>query len=602
MRTIFYCIFLILISTNIIAQEERFSFPDQLKCRFMPKHAKDTAVFFANKGIWHGYTLPENNDTKNYGKFGGPYCFYTNKWFASSLLNLSLSVAGQGKVDLNTANAKYLNQFPGLLMQEFEFDDYKLILKLEAVTTRVSLFQAILINTSDNVKKFSMQLEGSMFDNTSKIEQIPDGWIYKVNGLEDIIWFVRFRLDSKMELNYSDSEYEFTFKEMQTVQAKDSLKITAVVAQFFNGDLQQDVLLTNDILSTPELYIDNNKNFWNFLFGHMTTQTNIRRQMTLNAFQTIYLNLRSALPTKKYFTVLPYNETENLFVNVDEAWFTAVSLLKFDPRISYNVISFILSSINEDGALKKYLSIMPEIADKNEIIDKPMAAWTVFNVYSVTQDDDFVKMCLPFLDKYLNYWFENRDVDKNGWAENSQGIEEVALNAILFTETHSMLKMYEAVDDKEKIDYYQKQVERIAENFNLYFFQVDHNRYCDFNAETQEYTVAKNSIGYCLWSGIANQSIADVYAQEMAKDINSDEIFYRVANYDMDPAYLYLMSFGFKMFNYVQIQEAIKSIYTNSVDFDFMNNNKLFVKKYESKTVEYSTYMAAIYLLMTNYL
>ena len=61
------------------------------------------------------------------------------------------------------------------------------------------------------------------------------------------------------------------------------------------------------------------------------------------------------------------------------------------------------------------------------------------------------------------------------------------------------------------------------------------------------------------------------------------------------------MAFGFKLFNYAQIQEALKSIYTNSVDFEFMNNNKLFVKKYDSKTVEYSTYMAAIYLLMTNY-
>src|SRR5690606_29929402 len=97
------------------------------------------------------------------------------------------------------------------------------------------------------------------------------------------------------------------------------------------------------------------------LFGHMTTQSNIRRQMTLSAFQTIYLNSRSALPTKKYLTVLPYAETKDLFINTDEAWFTAVSLLKFDPRLSYNIVSFILNSINKDGALKKYLSLVPKI-------------------------------------------------------------------------------------------------------------------------------------------------------------------------------------------------------------------------------------------------
>lgn len=567
----------------------------------MPNKPDDKAIFFANKGIWHGYTLPENNDTENYGKFGGPYCFYTKKWVSPSLLNLSLYSDNNSKIDLNTAKTKNLTQFPGLLKQEFEFDDYKLILNLETTTTRTSLFRAILINNSQSEKNFSMNIRGSMFDEFGKSEQVPDGWIYKVEGKDDIVWLVRFRLDAEMDLNYSDYSYEFKYKQMQTIQPNDSLIMTAVIAQFFKGDTQQDVLLSNDVLTLTQGYLDNNKNLWNFLFAHMNSQNKINRQMSLNAFQTIYLNLRSALPTKRFFTVLPYNETKDLFINTDESWFTAISLLKFDPRISNNTINFILNSINEDGSLNKYLNIMPEFENKSEIIEKPMAAWTVFNIYSHNNDENFLKSVLPILDKYLNFWFENRDIDKNGWIENSKGIEEVALNAILFTEIHSMAKMYEIIKDEEKAEYYQKQIDRIAQNFNLYFFQVEQNRYCDFNTETKKYEIAKNTIGYCLWSGITNQSIADVYAQEIVKDINSDEIFYRIENSDLDPGYFYLMALGFRYFEYSQIHDALKLIFTNKVDFDFTNRNKLFSYKYNKKTIEYSTYIAAIYLLMTNY-
>ncbi len=576
-------------------------FSDQINCRFMPKKPNDTAIYYANKGTWHGYSLPKNDDTKNYGKFGGPYCIYTNKWMGTSLLGLSLNVEKLGEIDLKTAKTININQFPGLLKQEYEFDGFKLILTLETSTTRTSLYRAIVVNTSENERKFSMNLKGSMFEGTGTSEQIPDGWVFKVEGKDNIVWLVRFRLDAQMELNYSDNQYEFKYREMQNVQANDSLIITAVVSQFFIGDSQQEVLLSNDVLTQTQNFIDNNINLWNYLFEKLETNSNINRQMILNAFQTLYQNLRSALPEKKYFTIVEDDNPNNIFLNVEQSWFTSASLLKFDPRISLNQINFIFNNMNEDGSINKFLSINDNYIENNEIIEKPFAAWISYNIYNVAPDPNFLKTILPELDKYLNYYFNNRDIDKNGWIENSEGIEDVMINAIIFSEMHSMLKFYEKTNDFAKIEYYSQQVDRIAYTFNDKFFNLETNKYCNYDPVKKEYIDAEDATAYCLWSGIASQSIADLYAYQVADKINSDEIYYKTINSEIDPAYIYILASGFKQFGYHQIYDALKEILTQNVNYNFTNKNKLFLHKHNSKLAEKSSIMAAIYLLLTNY-
>ncbi|MEG1028215.1 MAG: trehalase family glycosidase, partial [Oscillospiraceae bacterium] len=47
----------------------------------------------------------------------------------------------------------------------------------------------------------------------------------------------------------------------------------------------------------------------------------------------------------------------------------------------------------------------------------PLAAWAVYNIYKQTNDIEFLKEMYPKLVEYHNWWYTNRDVDKNGVAE-----------------------------------------------------------------------------------------------------------------------------------------------------------------------------------------
>ena len=46
-----------------------------------------------------------------------------------------------------------------------------------------------------------------------------------------------------------------------------------------------------------------------------------------------------------------------------------------------------------------------------------MAAWAVWHIYQETKDKEFLKEMYPKLVAYHNWWYTNRDHNKNGIAE-----------------------------------------------------------------------------------------------------------------------------------------------------------------------------------------
>ena len=47
----------------------------------------------------------------------------------------------------------------------------------------------------------------------------------------------------------------------------------------------------------------------------------------------------------------------------------------------------------------------------------PLSAWAIYEIYKVDKDIDFLKKVYPKLIKYHNWWYQYRDIDKNGLCE-----------------------------------------------------------------------------------------------------------------------------------------------------------------------------------------
>jgi putative isomerase len=601
MRKIFYTVLILGIAANLIAQKDIKSFADQIKCSHFPETPDDKAEYYTSRGAWFGYTIPEVFDTENLGKFGGPYCIKTDKWMAQSLLQFNFGVAGKGSIPLASADEIEISQFAGQLQQIFTFPDYRIELNLNIVSPRTALYQATAINISDKNQSISMLLSGEMFDGLGEAEKFTDGWLYKVDKKDDIFWLVRFRLDGEMELNYSTQNYEFSFKQLQTVAPGDSIRIVAVVSQYFKGDQQQDVAISSDALNVPETHVKRNELFWNSVVELMKTEDLEYRKLCMKSLQTIHLDMRSYLPGFRNFNFVPDTGIESHYIDTDKSWLLASALIGFDPTLAMHQLASILAAKNADGSLNKFISIDKSQPLSSPLNEKPMAAWTAYNIWAVSPEKEFLTQIYPLLEEYHKYWYTSRDANKNLWCENADGIESVELNAMLFTEKYCLKKMAELMGDTVKAKKYQVEIDRIKTDFNKYFFNKEKKLYFDVDIKTNSPVATEDVIGYCLWSGLATWESAEAYAisiDQLIFDGYYDSLF-ASGNYDIE--YYYYLIAGLKQYTLVEISndlktkllsEQLKATKTQPIKSLDMETNKL---------VNNSSVAAAVLLLLINY-
>jgi len=593
---------ILLIPTYILqAQSDLINYPNLLIANHFPDDSSDKPEYLASQGLWHGYTVPDTNDTENFGKFGGPYCLKTNKWISPSLLQFNFGVPGKGNIPLATAEKSEISQIPGMLYQKFTFKDYFVELELNAISSRTSLYVAKIVNTSDSTQTFSMKVGGKVFDGLGEAEKFTDGWLFKVDKKEDVFWLLRFRLDSQMELNYSTVDYEFSFKQMQPVAPGDTLRIVAVISQYFKGDNKQEVMLASEALENPLKYLNKTVKMWDYLIRTMKFVDLSSKELSIKSLETLYLNLRGYLPGFTNFNIMPGTGMSTPYFNVEESWLIASSLVIFDKNIAKHQLASILSSKNPDGSINKYITTDKDRPVNSQLNEKPMLAWTAWNIYLGAVDGEFLKSIFPMIEDYHNYWYSYHDVNKNLWCENNDGIESVEINAMLFTEKYCLKNMAKMLGDSIKANMYSLELDSMKAEFNKYFFDSEKMQYCDFDLKTNTKVVTEDVFGYCLWSGLANRREASAYAAETQYRIENGYYTKLFADGNFDIGYYFFMITGLKLYKYTELSDTVKN---QLLAEQYKTYKTSALKSYnadEKAVIENSSLTAAVLLLLLNY-
>lgn len=601
MQRIISLSFLIILTCSLHSQIENSNYRNHIKCNYFPDSPYEKAEYYTSRGSWFGLTIPDSLDKNNYGKFGGPYCIKTHKWISKSLIEFSLGIAGKGVIPLSEAKEIEISQFPGLLYQKFVYPEYIVELKLNFITNRTCLYQAIFINTSEKEQSVSMKLEGSAFENLGKAEKFSDGWMFKIDGEDENFWLIRFRTDNDMEMMYTELDYEFSYKDLQKVNSGDSLRLVATISRYFNGDSKQDVRVASESLENPEKYENNNNEYWKALLSSINTTNTEYKELCLKSLQTLYNNLKSPLPEfTNYYLYRGYG-LENSITDIEESWLTASALIRFDTRLAMHQLASVLTSLNTDNSINRFLSFNPDYEINSVISQKPMAAWTCWNIFSVSQDYEFLVQAFPLIEAYHNYWYKNCDKNNNLWCENSEGTETVELNALLYTEKYCLEKMAIILGDTAKSITYKSQIEQIQDSFNNYFYNYSIKKYCDHSFVSDSIIISESAIGYCLWAGLASMEIATEYAKNADIMINSgyfDNLF-KLEKYNID--YFYFLISGYKLYGFNGISEYLRYELINRYLSD---DTKLNLQYYDNETdsfIENSSMTAAVILLLINY-
>ena len=467
-------------SINVLAQDSRSKitdFANVLNITAAPTnqlyagYSTNRYNNFSDKGAWHGYYLPEKEANNLYGGFAGPVIIGEEYPInmSDTISKITVSDAGTGKVyDLTDSEVKSsFNYYPGRLEQVYELKDFKLTLELIFASNRSALIKTNIENNTDKELNLDLEWTGSIFNNYKEkengtvynlgqtIEETTKGVQVNFSNIRDTWRFfsteeAKFTVEyggEHIETSIDGNSYKSVLKDDVIIQPGNSFETYSTQSYTFtNAELQAEKEKINNMLLKGNKYFEENNSRWQgyldktFASVEKTTDKDYKNA-AVKSIETLTTNWRSAAGAIKHDGIVP-SMSYKWFIGMWawDSWKQAVATAKFDGDLAKNNIRALFDyQITEEDELRPQDSgaIIDAIffnkdgargddgGNWNERNSKPaLAAWAVWNVYKATGDVSFLQEMYPKLVAYHEWWYTNRDHDKNGIAEYGGMVHE----------------------------------------------------------------------------------------------------------------------------------------------------------------------------------
>lgn len=418
---------------------------------------------FVDLGAWHGYYQPEYEKYSMYGGFAGP--FYLAEEYAANLSDSFSKIEiinklTNEKYDLSKSEAKF-DYIPGKLVQNYNLKDFNLTLELIFVTNRTALIKTTITNKTDKDLNISLNWSGKLYNKLGKWNEKNKEYNYitlnnslkkSENGVivdfkeKRLVWDYLVSDDTQFEIRHSlpvktkikNNIYKSELEKSIVIPPKDELVTYTTESYTFTKDeAKKEKKLVKDIIENGNKYfVENNKRWQDYIDKTVkTTDINSKYDIAaVKSINTLITNWRSPAGAIKHDGITPSVSYKwfNGFWAWD-SWKQAVATANFNEELAKNNIRALFDyQITKDDNLRPQDAgvIIDAIfynkdedrdgdgGNWNERNSKPaLAAWAVWEVYKVSEDKEFLKEMYPKLKEYHNWWYTNRDFDKNGIAE-----------------------------------------------------------------------------------------------------------------------------------------------------------------------------------------
>ena len=406
---------------------------------------------FIDKGAWHGYSLPMASDKEYLGSFAGPTILFEHM-YETIAINLSKNISKihilkDGKeVDLQFAKPK-LNYYPGKLVQTYETGDFKLSLELIFATDRTALIKTNIQNLTDKPLNLDINWSGDIFKDyvhnkktyeinpklqkdKNMVNVVFDGENKSLSpNTKNNIFFILFDGDVSTEISKDNLSYNTKFKNPIKINPNESFSTYRTESFVFNQTEYKSEIDKLKALDKEKAFVENNKTWQGYLdktFENKKTTSKAYDNVAVKSIITLTTNWRRPAGDIKKSGITPSVSYRwfNGFWAWD-SWKNAMGVLSFDSELAKDAVRTMF-----DYQIQKNDKERPQ--DAGTIIDAiyynkegnnhrnskpPLSAWAVYNIYKETGDVKFVQEMYPKLVEYHNWWYTNRDTDKNGIAE-----------------------------------------------------------------------------------------------------------------------------------------------------------------------------------------
>ncbi|MGN1183297.1 MAG: alpha-glucosidase [Faecalibacillus sp.] len=432
---------------------------------------------FSDMGAWHGYYLHEttNEAKKLYGGFAGPVIvaeeYPVNLSDSINKINLEkvLEDGTKTKIDLTQAETNVV-YYPGRLEQTYQLKDLTLKLELIFATNRTALIETEIINNTDGKLTLDLSWDGHLFtwytyspEETqydysmgTTLSQEEDG--VKVNFEEKRnTWRYMTTEENSFDVVLGEDDIETTVSEDKlsyVIDKKENVEIDANESYktyqtqsytFTNEERTNEKKKVESILNNPDQHFVDNNTRWqgyvNTIFKNDKSVSVPYQNAAVKSMETLMTNWFSPAGAIKHDGIVP-SMSYKWFIGMWawDSWKQVVATTQFNPELAKNNVRALFDyQITKDDAVRPQdegaiidCIFYNQNEDRggdggnwNERNSKPaLAAWAVQSVYEETGDKDFLEEMYPKLVAYHNWWYKNRDIDKNGVAEYGGMVHE----------------------------------------------------------------------------------------------------------------------------------------------------------------------------------
>lgn len=473
---------------------------------------------FSDMGAWMGFSIPQKEKWVN--GFCGPFSFYEYGWKAISIAKVSF-LENSSEIFLPDS----INYYPGGIYISASLSDKKIEQELIFIDSSTALLHIRPNRTSNLV------IEND-FGEQHTIE--------------------RFQVQNRLHFVSSEKEeYVLCFPENTRFENGKAIcnnvspdGIYVAILQIFrkNAEAEKTTLKkkANNIIENPQQYIQANKERWNNYLSAVLRPNMPPKfdRIAAKSVVTLISNWRSAREALFHEGIVP-SHAAHYFVGfwAWDSWKHAVALSRFAPMLAKNQVRAIFDYQLENGMVID--CIFPDSTENNYRNSKPpLAAWAVDEIFSQTNDVEFLREMYPKLIKYYEWWYWKRDYNKNGICEfgSTDGTTEAAAwesgmdNAIRF-DNAQMLQSYpdawsfnqESVDLNYFLAFENQLLQKFAQilgvsfehkdkiaNSEDYFFDSEDDFFYDKRIKDYSFVKVKGCEAYIpLWTELATKEQFD---------------------------------------------------------------------------------------------
>ncbi|MEG0307013.1 MAG: trehalase family glycosidase [Clostridium sp.] len=412
---------------------------------------------FSDMGAWHGYYNLNVDRTELYGGFAGPLIIAEEYGanLSDCISKIIIKNSDTGEIyDLSSCSDKSFKYYPGRVYQKYNMNDITLVLELIFVNKRTALIKTTIKNTSERKIMLKVMWSGRIYNEDSKGNNLKQRFESNDLGVKIIFSNIRNNStflssgDASFFINYPsnvttkiyNNEYESKLINPITIEKEEEHILFSTQSYVFTKDeYDYENKESLKIIHDGDKYFKKNLDIWQgyidktFLSDKSHLPFSYKKAIVKGVI-TLITNWRSDAGAIKYGGVTPsisYKGFNGLWPW--DSFKQAVALAYFNEELAkdniraifhYQIKSGDVVRPNDEGSLidtvfynkDKYRGEQGE--NWNERNSKPpLGTWAVWKLYEVTHDKKFLVEIYDNLIGYHNWWYKNRDFNKNGICE-----------------------------------------------------------------------------------------------------------------------------------------------------------------------------------------